>query len=118
MYGLMYLDDKKYTADCGCLSGWKDGKKFRVLCLKHNKAFKAMKPYSTYARLDVGLCPICHGYDEVIAQTVCICDVYDKRNELSIIMDYFKSHQQPEDIMQEYYELSEDIKRVRECRGH
>lgn len=76
-----------------------------------------MKPYSKYVSLNRGLCPYCHGYDEVTRQSACICNVYTRLQELEVIINTMKEGATIEQLEKEDIELLEEIQRVRKRRG-
>ena len=109
-------EDKSYTSKCGCISKGYPIKKI-TRCTQHYDAFERMKPYSKYVHMDRGLCPLCHGYDEVIGSTVCVCDVYDRLQELTVIKRALESGMTIDEVNIEDIKLLDEIDRVRKRRG-
>ena len=71
----------KIIEDCGCVVTRYFVPKFSTklkLCKQHRDARKNRKPYAEGVNLGKGLCPLCHGYDEVCRETACWCEVSNR----------------------------------------
>lgn len=102
--------------ECGCVFKGERGEEIHF-CKNHQDAFDNKKPYSEYVNINRGLCPLCHGYDEVIGLTVCICRTYERRQALDTIRVALKNGMTIDQLEKEDAELHDEVKRIRERRG-
>lgn len=108
-----------YEDECGCQTTrifLPEYSHSTELCKPHNDARVNRKPYSKYVH-HRGLCPYCHGYDELARQGVCICGTYERRQELDTIRVALKEGMTLKQLEAEDAELLDEVQRVRERRG-